>query len=185
MAGFRSRTDRPRNLPLPTDADERTRLLDRAGASSSAPRRPPEEMAAFSADLSAERTRFTGDSASRRTASRPSPARSNPAATTFRVLPADPDAAKKPRIAVIRAATRSAKTSGSSSPRRPVAGARERSQHPVLLPGPDQAPARRAARNQASRRLQHVGRRMGTRVNVLWVLQRRNVATTTSLTLPR
>lgn len=88
-----------RDLPLPTAVDERTHLLYRAmrdlfGAAPTA-----EETTAFTADTSPAAL----DSLARRLIQRPGltsfTGRLTSGTTTFRVLPADPDAAKKPRTA--------------------------------------------------------------------------------------
>ena len=88
-----------RELPLPTAADERTHLLDRVmrdlfGAAPTA-----EETTAFTADASPAAL----DSLAKRLVHRPGLTPFTGALTSgttkFRVLPADPDAAKKPRTA--------------------------------------------------------------------------------------
>jgi hypothetical protein len=88
-----------RELPLPADAAERTRLLDRAVRDLFGTAPTAEETAAFLAD----REPTALDSLAKRLAKRPGLTAfsgSLTAGTTkFRVLPVDPDAAKKPRTA--------------------------------------------------------------------------------------
>jgi hypothetical protein len=93
----RERLDR--EAPLPADGAERTRLLDRAVRDLFGSAPTAEETAAFVADRNVDAL----DSLAKRLAHRPGfvpfagPLLSGP--TTFRVLPVDPDAAKKPRTA--------------------------------------------------------------------------------------
>jgi beta-lactamase regulating signal transducer with metallopeptidase domain len=88
-----------RESPLSTTADERTRLLGRVMRDLFGAAPTPEETAAFTADAAPAAL----DSLARRLAHRPGltpftgALTSGP--TTFRVLPADPDAAKAPRTA--------------------------------------------------------------------------------------
>lgn len=88
-----------RTLPIPADKDERERLLDRAVRDLFGTAPTAEEIAAFVAD----RESTALDSLAKRLFHRPDllawagPLTSAP--TKFRVLAADPDAAKKPRTA--------------------------------------------------------------------------------------
>jgi beta-lactamase regulating signal transducer with metallopeptidase domain len=89
-----------RRLPLPADADERARLLDRMAVEFFRTPVGEEEFAAFVPD----RDPAPLDSLSHRLAKRtdlvtPFTGSLQSAPTTFRVLPADPDAAKRPRTA--------------------------------------------------------------------------------------
>ena len=88
-----------RESPLPIAADERTRLLDRVDARPVRRRADWEETTAFTADASPAAL----DSLARRLVRRPGLTPFTGALTSgptkFRVLPADPDAAKKPRTA--------------------------------------------------------------------------------------
>jgi hypothetical protein len=88
-----------REVPLPAEAAERTRLLDRAMHDLFGTAPTAKEIADFVGDRKSDAL----DSLAKRLFHRPDahawagPLASGP--TKFRVLPADPDAAKKPRIA--------------------------------------------------------------------------------------
>jgi hypothetical protein len=88
-----------RELPLPADADERSHLVYRAGMDFFGTPLSEEEIAAFVSD----REPNALDALAKRLAKRPDftpfTGSLTSGTTKLRVLPADPDAAKKPRIA--------------------------------------------------------------------------------------
>ena len=86
-------------LPLPTAADEREHLIYRAGLALFATPLPPEENAAFVSDRQPNALDSLAKRLSKRAGTTPFTGALTSAPSKFRVLPADPDAAKKPRIA--------------------------------------------------------------------------------------
>ena len=88
-----------REAPLPASADERTRLLDRVTHDLFGTSPTAEETAAFVADRGADAL----DALAKRLAARPGlttfSGNLTSGVTKFRVLPADPEAARKPRTA--------------------------------------------------------------------------------------
>jgi hypothetical protein len=88
-----------RDLPLPADAAERRHLLDRAVRDLFGTAPTPEETAAFVADRSPEAFEAAVKRLAQRAGTSSFTGTLQSGETKFRVLPADPDAAKKPRTA--------------------------------------------------------------------------------------
>jgi RNA polymerase sigma factor (sigma-70 family) len=88
-----------RDLPLPADADERTRILNRAVRELFGTAPTAEETAAFVADRDPGALDALAKRLAQRAGFTPSSGPLTSGATKFRVLPVDPDAAKKPRTA--------------------------------------------------------------------------------------
>jgi hypothetical protein len=93
-------TDRlNRDLPLPSDAAERTRLLDRAVRELFGTTPTPEETAAFVSDRTPDALDALAHRLAQRAGLAPFTGSLTSGSTKFRVLPVDPDAANKPRTA--------------------------------------------------------------------------------------
>jgi hypothetical protein len=89
-----------RDAPLPADAAERTRLLDRAVRDLFGTPPTPEETAAFVTDLSPKAMEALAERLARRAGTSPFMGTTLHAGETkFRVLPVDPKTAEKPRTA--------------------------------------------------------------------------------------
>ncbi len=87
------------DLPLPTDTDERTRLVYRAGLELFGTPLAEEEIAAFVSDREPTALAALANRLAHRPGLTPSAGGLTSGPTKFRVLPADPDGAKKPRTA--------------------------------------------------------------------------------------
>jgi len=88
-----------RDAPLPDDASERERLLDRAMRNLFGTAPTPEETATFVADRTPDAMDALAKRLARRAGTTPYTGTLQSGETKFRVLPVDPDAAKKPRVA--------------------------------------------------------------------------------------
>ena len=89
-----------RELPLPADAAERTRLLDRAVRELFGIAPTVEETAAFVADAAPNAMDSLAKRLAQRAGLTPFTGSLQSGATKFRVLAADPDAASRPRVAI-------------------------------------------------------------------------------------
>ena len=88
-----------RDAPLPADAAERKRLLDRAVRDLFGTAPTPEEAATFVADRAPDAMGALAKRLAQRAGTTPFTGTLQSGETKFRVLPVDPDAAKKPRVA--------------------------------------------------------------------------------------
>jgi len=88
-----------RDAPLPVDAAERRRLLDRAVSDLFGTPPTPVETATFVADRDPDAMSALAKRLAQRDGTTPFTGKLQSGETTFRVLAVDPDAAKKPRVA--------------------------------------------------------------------------------------
>jgi hypothetical protein len=97
------KADLAQNLPLPADAEERRRLVYRVGMEIFGTPLSKEEIDAFVSDHEANALDSLAQRFAKRPGTTPFTSELTSAPTTFKVLPADLDAAKRPRPAAVAA----------------------------------------------------------------------------------